>query len=184
MQRDSVTIPVSMDAKQFRRFGLFDTFILRRRWLSPAVFSAIFIAFSVLCFSLTDKEQSALLGSVLLAVGIGLPACYFLNFFLQLTAFLIVSVLDMDFYPSILSLPVEALIMTMVMALFCGVAPLFFLFWGMRTIGSEKAGIIGVSELPFTLVVAFLVLGETMDGLQLIGIFLVVLAVLVLQKDM
>ncbi len=106
------------------------------------------------------------------------------NFFLQLTAFLIVSVLDMDFYPSILSLPVEALIMTMVMALFCGVAPLFFLFWGMRTIGSEKAGIIGVSELPFTLVVAFLVLGETMDGLQLIGIFLVVLAVLVLQKDM
>ncbi len=86
MQRDSVTIPVSMDAKQFRRFGLFDTFILRRRWLSPAVFSAIFIAFSVLCFSLTDKEQSALLGSVLLAVGIGLPACYFLNFFLQLNS--------------------------------------------------------------------------------------------------
>ena len=77
MIHDTVTIHVRMDAKTFRRFGFFDTLVLRRRWLSPAVFSAIFIVFSVICFCLTDKAQSALLGAVLLAVGLLLPACYF-----------------------------------------------------------------------------------------------------------
>ena len=84
MIHDTVTIHVRMDARIFRRFGFFDTLVLRRRWLSPAVFSAIFIVFSVICFCLTDKAQSALLGAVLLAVGLLLPACYFLNFFLQM----------------------------------------------------------------------------------------------------
>lgn len=84
MNTDSITVHVSMDAKTFRRFGLFDTFILRRRWLSPAVFSAIFIAFSILCFCLKSRAQSGLLGGVLLAVGILLPVCYVLSFFLQM----------------------------------------------------------------------------------------------------
>ena len=84
MSRDTVTIHVKMDAKTFRRFSLFDVFVLRRRWMSPAVFSAIFIAFSVVCFCMKQKEQASLLGGVLLAVALVLPACYFLNYFLQM----------------------------------------------------------------------------------------------------
>ena len=84
MNRNTVTTHVCMDAKTFRRFGLFDTFALRRRWISPAVFSAIFIVFAVICFCLRDEAQSALLGGVLLAVGLILPACYFLSFYLQM----------------------------------------------------------------------------------------------------
>ncbi len=84
MNRNTVTTHVCMDAKTFRHFGLFDTFALRRRWISPAVFSAIFIVFAVICFCLRDKAQSALLGGVLLAVGLILPACYFLSFYLQM----------------------------------------------------------------------------------------------------
>lgn len=84
MRNDKITVHVSMDARTFRRFGLFDTFVLRRRWLSPAVFSAIFIAFSAICFGLRSRAQSALLGGVLLGVGILLPLCYVLSFFLQM----------------------------------------------------------------------------------------------------
>ena len=84
MTRDTVTTHVRMDARTFRRFGFFDIFLLRRRWVSPAVFSGIFVAFAVICFCLRDKAQSALLGGVLLAVGLLLPACYFLSFYLQM----------------------------------------------------------------------------------------------------
>ena len=50
MTRDTVTTHVRMDAGIFRRFGFFDTFVLRRRWVSPAVFSGIFVIFAVICF--------------------------------------------------------------------------------------------------------------------------------------
>ena len=84
MTRDTVTTHVRMDAGIFRRFGFFDTFVLRRRWVSPAVFSGIFVIFAVICFCLREKAQSTLLGGVLLAVGLLLPACYFLSFYLQM----------------------------------------------------------------------------------------------------
>ena len=84
MTRDTVTIHVYMDGRIFRRFGVFNTFRLRRRWRSPALFSIIFIAFAAVCFCLRDAMQSTLLGLVLLAVGLLLPACYFLSYFLQL----------------------------------------------------------------------------------------------------
>lgn len=84
MSPDTVTVHVKMDARTFRRFCLYDVFVLRRRWLSPAVFSAIFTAFATVCFCMKQLEQSALLGGVLLGVALVLPACYFLNFFLQM----------------------------------------------------------------------------------------------------
>ena len=86
MNPDTIIVHAKIDGKTFRRFGLFDTFILKKRWRPPALFAFIFVCFALLCFALTDKSQSAMLGAVLLMVGLLLPACYVLSFYLQLHA--------------------------------------------------------------------------------------------------
>ena len=85
MHKDPVTINVQMDAATFKRFAYFDTFILRRRWVSPAVFAAILTGFSVIAFLMQGRaEQATLIGWLLVIIGLGLPAAYFLHFDLQL----------------------------------------------------------------------------------------------------
>ena len=55
---------------------MFDTFVLKKHWIRPAVFGAIFLIFAVVCFAATGKEQNWLLGSVMLLIGLGMPAVY------------------------------------------------------------------------------------------------------------
>ena len=38
MQREIITIHVKMDRQTFRRFALFDTLRLKKRWCQPALF--------------------------------------------------------------------------------------------------------------------------------------------------
>ena len=67
-----ITAHVRINAPIFRRFALFDTFRLRRRWISPAVFALILFAFSFACM-ISGKEQAQMIGTVLQLVGLGLP---------------------------------------------------------------------------------------------------------------
>ena len=78
----TISIPVKLDEKTFRRFARFDMLILRKKWVRPAVFSAILIAFAIIAL-LTRKEQSGMIAAVLLAVGIGLPLVYIGTFLSQ-----------------------------------------------------------------------------------------------------
>lgn len=82
MKINAVTAHVKMDARIFRRFALFDTFLLRRRFVSPCIFAAIFLVFSLIAF-LSGRPQSAFLGVVLLVVGLGIPLAYIASFLLQ-----------------------------------------------------------------------------------------------------
>ena len=59
-----IVIPVSLDERTFKRFALFDMFSLRRKWVRPAVFSVILIAFAFAAL-LTRKEQSGLIAAAL-----------------------------------------------------------------------------------------------------------------------
>ena len=87
MRKDSISVHVQMDAVTFKRFARFDTFILRRRWVSPAIFAAILVFFSLAAFLLQNRaEQAALIGWLLLIIGLGLPAAYFLHYELQLSS--------------------------------------------------------------------------------------------------
>jgi len=87
MNKQPVTVNVHMDAPTFKRFALFDTFTLRRRWVSPAVFCAILLAFSAVAFSRrAHAEQAGLIGWLLLVLALGLPFVYFLHYYLQLGA--------------------------------------------------------------------------------------------------
>ncbi len=81
-----------------------------------------------------------------------------------------------DFTPEMILFIVAASVITCLL-------PVFFLFRGIAVIGSEKAGVVAVSELPITLIIAFLFLGETLERIQIAGIAVVVAAVLVLQKE-
>lgn len=83
--RKEYVIPVKLDAKTFRRFSRFDILRLRMRWSRPTLFAVILLAFSAAAF-LSKKPQSGLIGGVLLAVGLGLPAVYFATFFHQINA--------------------------------------------------------------------------------------------------
>src|SRR5699024_10480516 len=85
MQREIITIHVKMDRQTFRRFALFDTFRLKKRWCKPALFCAILLVFAAVAF-VAGREQSALIGSVLLLVGLGLPAVYVGTYLSQLNA--------------------------------------------------------------------------------------------------
>lgn len=79
--QSTLTIPVHMDPKVFRRFANFDTFRVRKFLKNPLIFAAIMIVFAVVCFALRDRaEQAMLLFGVLLGIGLLLPFAYVLMF--------------------------------------------------------------------------------------------------------
>lgn len=81
MERKTLIIPAKIDAEIFRRFALYDTFVRQGRWRSPALFAGILGAAAAVCFLMRQsRDGAALLGGVLLAVGLGLPAFYVLNY--------------------------------------------------------------------------------------------------------
>lgn len=81
MERKTLMIPSRIDAETFRRFALYDTFVRQGRWRAPALFAAILGASAAVClFMRQSREGAALLGGVLLAVGLGLPVFYVANF--------------------------------------------------------------------------------------------------------
>lgn len=82
MARPTITVPVRLDKKTFRRFAFFDALRVRHKARRPLIFSLILIAFSVAAV-LSRREQSGLIAAVLLAVGIGLPLVYFGTFLTQ-----------------------------------------------------------------------------------------------------
>ena len=76
LENQTITVQVKMDYKTLRSFALFDTFRLKRRGAKPALFGIIFLVFAAICFGAVDKEQNWLLGSVMLLIGLGMPAVY------------------------------------------------------------------------------------------------------------
>lgn len=81
--KEHITLHVRINSRIFRRFAIFDTFRFKKRWKAPALFAAIFTAFAAAAFVMTDKAQSAMIGNLLLVIGLGLPLCYVLHFLLQ-----------------------------------------------------------------------------------------------------
>ena len=66
---------------------------------------------------------------------------------------------------------------------FTKVLSLLCVLRGILMIGSEKASVGMVAEVPFTLVLCYFSLGETMTPVQLIGVAAIIVAVVLLQKE-
>ena len=76
-----MVVPVSIDARIFRDFALFDSFVQKRRWRPLALFSGILLCSACACFAMRGRaEQAVLLGGILVLVGLGLPIVYVLSF--------------------------------------------------------------------------------------------------------
>ena len=81
----SLRVAVTLDSDTFSRFAWFDTMIRRKRWQRPAAFAAIFTVLAIIAFLRADAEnQGALLGGVLLAVGLVLPLVWLASYALSL----------------------------------------------------------------------------------------------------
>ena len=81
---NSLLIQCGITPEIFREFAVFDTMRRQKRWRGPALFAAMMTAFACVCFAQRGRhEQAVLIGGVLLAVGLGLPAAYFISFFLS-----------------------------------------------------------------------------------------------------
>ena len=86
MEQKELVVPVRVSPAMFHEFGIFDAFSRQKRWRSPLVFALILGLSAGACFTQVGRVQNAaLLGAVLLVVGLGLPAVYVLTFFRSLT---------------------------------------------------------------------------------------------------
>ncbi len=77
-------IDVVLSEALFRRFTMFDILKRRKMWRSPVIFASILGGCACVCFIMHHVDGAILLGSVLLAVGLGMPCVYFCTFFSSL----------------------------------------------------------------------------------------------------
>ena len=77
-------IDVILTEKLFRRFTMFNLLKRQKVWRSPVIFASILGGCACVCFIMHHVDGAVLLGSVLLAVGLGMPAVYFSTFFSSL----------------------------------------------------------------------------------------------------
>ena len=70
-----IRIPVKLDSRTFRHFACYDAFRKQKRWIRPAVFSFLFVAFAFIAL-FANKEESGMIAAVLLVIGIGLPVIW------------------------------------------------------------------------------------------------------------
>ena len=76
-----LAIASTIDGNTFTRFAIFENFKLKKRWIAPTLFALIMCGFAVVCFTLgKTKDQSELLGLVLLSVGLVLPTVWYFMF--------------------------------------------------------------------------------------------------------
>jgi hypothetical protein len=75
MAGNEIRIPVQLSERHFRNFALYDRFVKAGLWKRPVIFAAIFTVCALICL-FSGRDQSVLLGTVLLVVGLGLPAVW------------------------------------------------------------------------------------------------------------
>ena len=80
-----IRIPVRLDARTFRHFAMFDTWIVKKQWRGPAAFTGIMFLFAAVALA-ARKDQSGLIAGILLSVGLGLPLVYLFSFWSQVNA--------------------------------------------------------------------------------------------------
>lgn len=102
------------------------------------------------------------------------------TFTLSWTSLLASCVIFAPSVPELFSLNAYQLILGALMALFATILPIFIYIESIKRIGGTKASLIGISETPSSLLIAFLVLGETLTVSQGIGSCLIVASIAVI----
>ena len=74
----------------------------------------------------------------------------------------------------------KELIITFLLATVCTIIPSYLLLIGIKYVGARKTSIISTFELPTTIFLAYLILGEQIFGLQIIGGLLIFISIIIL----
>jgi len=82
--------------------------------------------------------------------------------------------------PAMFHLTPYQLLIGCIMALACTIMPVVLYIQAVKRIGGTKTSLIGISETPSSLLLAFLILGETIAPMEGVGIILVVASVVVI----
>lgn len=99
------------------------------------------------------------------------------TFTLSWTSFLGSCVIFAPSVPSLLALTLEQLLICCGLALACTILPIPLYIEAVKRIGGTKSSLLGISETPSSLLLAYLVLGETLTVDQAIGSILIILSI-------
>lgn len=102
-----------------------------------------------------------------------------ISFTMSAISSLIMLVLYPAQFPTLLQMDAMQWIICIVMAILCTALPIPMLLAAIKRIGATKASLIGISETPFSLLLAFLVLSEVLTAFQGIGSALIVASIVV-----
>lgn len=81
------------------------------------------------------------------------------------------------------NLGLDVMVVIFAMVLFCTLAPIFLYLSGLKRIGAGRAAIVSNLEPLVTIGLAIAVLGESLDGLQFVGMVAVLGGVLLLETE-
>ncbi len=106
-------------------------------------------------------------------------------FYCTIVVFIMLSIINMSFYTRIWQMDFSLLKFTIPLSAVTNTLPVILLYSGIRIIGAQAASIIATGEIPFTMILAFLILKESMNIVQVLGSFLIVGAILslVMQNE-
>lgn len=77
----------------------------------------------------------------------------------------------------------QVILLALALSTVSTIIPLFSLFKGISLIGASHSAIVSTTELPFALFLAYLVLGERILWLQLLGALFIVISLVILSQE-
>lgn len=106
-----------------------------------------------------------------------------ITFYTTLTSLAVTLMLHPGFFRLEFEFTTELMLYVSELAVVSGILPVIFLYKGINLVGADKASIVATSELPITILMSFLVLGEKMTLVQLTGIVLIIVSIIILQYE-
>ncbi len=105
------------------------------------------------------------------------------TFTLSWTSLLASCVIFAPSVPAMFHLSAYQLFIGCVIALACTILPVFLYIQAVKHIGGTKTSLIGISETPFSLCFAFLILGETIGPVEGVGILFIMASIAAITVD-
>ena len=115
--------------------------------------------------------------TVLIQVTGRIEGSFTVTFTLSWTSLLASCVVFAPAVPAMFSLTPYQLLVGCAIALACTILPVVLYIQAVKHIGGTKTSLLGISETPSSLLLAFLILGETIAPLEGVGIILIVASV-------
>ena len=106
-----------------------------------------------------------------------------ITFYTTFTSLAVALLLRPGFFRFEFEMTTELIVYICELAVVSGILPVIFLYKGIKLVGADKASITATSELPITILLSYVVLGERMGLVQLAGILLILCSIIMLQYE-